>query len=75
MVGHASSPTRIVYVDMSLTGSKVKVIDLLKFQKSSRWSRLQPYDCDSRKATKQAVHAGDGDDRQTPCGAFYGRPM
>jgi len=31
VVGHAGSPTRIVYVDMTVTGSKVKVSDLLKF--------------------------------------------
>jgi len=33
MVGHAGSPTDIVYVDVTLTQSKVKVkvTDLLKF--------------------------------------------
>ena len=36
MVWHAGSPTRIVYVDMTLTQSKVKVTDLLKLRKSPR---------------------------------------
>ena len=50
MVGHASSPTRIVYVDVTLTRSKVnvKVTDLLKFIKSLRGPRLQACDCDCR---------------------------
>jgi len=38
MVGHAGSPTRIVYVDVTSTRSsvKVKATDLLKFRKSQR---------------------------------------
>jgi len=33
MVGHAGSSTGIVHADMTLTRSKVKISDLLKFQK------------------------------------------
>ena len=33
MVGHAGSPTGIVHADITLTRSKVKVTELLKFQK------------------------------------------
>ena len=33
MVGHTGSPTRIVYADVTLTRSKVKVKELLKFRK------------------------------------------
>ena len=33
MVGHACSPTRIVYVDVTLTPSNVKVTELLKLRK------------------------------------------
>jgi len=33
MVGHTGSPIRITHTDVTLTWSKVKVIDLLKFQK------------------------------------------
>ena len=42
MAGHAGSRTRIMYVDMTLTRSniKVNVIDLLRFRKSPRWPRL-----------------------------------
>jgi len=36
MVGHTGSPTRTVYVDMTLTQSKVKVTGLLNFQKLAK---------------------------------------
>jgi len=50
MVGHPGSTTRIVYVDVTLTRSrvKVKVTDLPKFRKSPRGPRLQPCYCDCR---------------------------
>ena len=47
MAGHAGSPTRIVYVDVTLTRSNVKlkvkfkVTDLVKLQKSLHWLRLE----------------------------------
>jgi len=48
MAGRAGSTKRIVYVDVTLTSSnvKVKVTDLLKFRKSPRWPRLEACDCD-----------------------------
>ena len=51
-LGMYRCPTRVVYVDVTLTRSnvKVKVTDLLKFRKSPRWPRLQPCDCDCRWA-------------------------
>jgi len=50
LVGRAGSPTRSVYVDVTLIRSnvKVKVTDRLKFRKSPCWPRLQPCDCDCR---------------------------
>jgi len=50
MVGHAGSPTHVLYVDVTLTRSrvKVKVTDLPKFRKSPHRPRLQPCDCDYR---------------------------
>jgi len=60
MVGHAGSPTRVVYVDMTLTRSKVKVTGLLSFPKIVIVIAGRP---------QEAMHAG-GDDRQPPCGAF-----
>jgi len=59
MVGHAGSPTRVVYVDMTLTRSKVKT-GLLSFPKIVIVIAGRP---------QEAMHAG-GDDRQPPCGAF-----
>jgi len=60
MVGHAGSAVRIVYVDMTLTRSKVKVNDtgLLKIV------------IVIARRPQEAVHAG-GDDRQPRCEAFY----
>jgi len=63
----------VVYVDVTLTRSnvKVKVTDLLKFRKFPRWPRLL-YSIVIVTAgwPQQAVHAG-GDDRQPACGAFW----
>jgi len=36
MVGHADSPTRTVYVDVTLTRVKVKVTGLLNFQQLAK---------------------------------------
>jgi len=62
MVRHAGSPTRIMYVDVTLIRSKVKGT----FRKLwlSLWLQVGG----------KAVHAG-GDDRQPPCGAFLFHPF
>jgi len=70
MVGHAGSPTDIVYPDMTLTRSKVKVTWLLKFQKCrklhfsksissamSAWRSKAMVDYDSMRPTLQLVRA------------------
>jgi len=41
-------PTCIVYVDVTLTRSKVKVTDLWSSKKTPCWQRLQSCDCDCR---------------------------
>ena len=65
MVGHAGSPTHIVYVDMT---SKVKVTDWT----SENLRACQGYNLVIVIAgtPQQAMHAGGGDDRQPACGAF-----
>jgi len=42
MVGHAGSPICIAHTDVTLTSSKVEVIDLLKFRKL-HFLRLPPF--------------------------------
>jgi len=63
MFGQAGSPTRVVYVDMTLTRSKVevKVMGLLNFPKIVIVIAGTP---------QEAVHAG-GDDYQPPSGLSY----
>lgn len=84
MVGHAGSSVCIAHVDMTLTWSKVKVTDLLKFRKLHFSTLTSPeftafylhagrgynFVIVIADRPKQAVHAG-GDDHQPPCGAFY----
>jgi len=41
MVGHAVSPTRTVYVDVTLTRSKVKVTGLLNFRQFAKPCMLE----------------------------------
>ena len=65
MVGHA---THIVYVDVTLTRSNIKVTDLLKFRRTGRGYNLVIV---IAGRLQQAVHAGGSDDRQPPCRAFY----
>jgi len=61
----------LVDVDVTLTRSnvKVKVTDLLKFRKSPAGRGYNLVIVTARRP-QQAVHAG-GDDRQSPCGAFW----
>jgi len=71
MVGHAGSPTRIVYVDVTLTWSNVKVmVTSLTFWSSDNLRTGRGYNLVIMTAGRlqQAVHAG-GDDHQPPCGA------
>jgi len=48
MVGQAGSPTYIVYADMTLSQSKVKVISRIHCVLSKRGLRPQACDCDCR---------------------------
>jgi len=76
MVGHAGTPTRIVYVDVTLTRSIVKRSRSLTFLSSKNLHAGRGYNPVIVIAGRPqlAVHAGS-DDRQPPCVAFYGRPM
>jgi len=68
MVGHA---THIVYVDVTLTRSNIKVTDLLKFRRTGRGYNLVIVNA---HRPQQAVRAGS-DDCQPPCGAFWLHPV